>query len=193
MKVAIYARVSTNDQTVENQVRELREVADKMGAAEIKVFTDQGISGAKGRDKRPALDEMLKAVTRREIDKVMIWSVDRMGRSTSDLVLILDEINQSGTDLYIHRNGIDTSTASGKAMFGMLGVFAEFERDMISVRVKAGLERAKANGVKLGRRPTSQIVAKQICERRERGESVRKIAKALDVSIATVSRVANAA
>src|SRR3954462_3105338 len=150
-RAALYARVSTGGQTVENQLRELRQVAERLGWAVIKEFVDQGISGAKGRDKRPALDSMLKAVIRGEIDAVVAWSVDRLGRSLQDLVGVLNDIRSREVDLYLHQQGLDTATSSGRAMFQMLGVFAEFERAIIVERINAGLARAKAQGQVLGR------------------------------------------
>ncbi len=152
MTTAIYARVSTKGQDTDNQIDQLREVAMKAGWEISETFVDHGISGAKGRNQRPGLDSLLKAVTRREITRVMVWSVDRLGRSLQDLIATLNEINDSGADLYLHQQSIDTSTPAGRALFGMLGVFAEFERSIISNRVRAGLEKAKARGQKLGRK-----------------------------------------
>lgn len=150
-RVALYLRVSTNGQTVENQRHELEAVALRHGWQVVATFEGAGISGAKGRDKRPGLDAMMKAVARREIDLIAAWSVDRLGRSLTDLLTFLGELHAKGVDLYLHQQGLDTSTPAGKAMFQMLGVFAEFEREMIRERVNAGLSRAKANGTKLGR------------------------------------------
>jgi DNA invertase Pin-like site-specific DNA recombinase len=151
-RVAIYLRVSTSKQDTENQLRELSAVADRSGWEIWKVYEDAGISGAKGRDKRPGLDEMMKAVNAREFDMVAAWSVDRLGRSLTDLLGILQDLQEKGVDLFLHQQGLDTSTTAGKAMFQMLGVFAEFERGIIRERVNAGLARARAKGTKLGRR-----------------------------------------
>jgi len=148
----IYTRVSTQDQCCENQERELRAVAERMGCTVTRVYTDHGISGAKGRDKRPAFDAMCKAAARREFDLVMAWSVDRLGRSLQHLVAFLGELHATGRDLYLHQQHLDTSTPSGRAMFGMLSVFAEFERGMIQERVRAGLSRAVGDGKRLGSR-----------------------------------------
>jgi DNA invertase Pin-like site-specific DNA recombinase len=161
-----------------------------MGATEIQVFTDNGISGAKGRELRHGLDELVKAATRREIDKVLVWSVDRLGRSLSGLVETLSDIQGTGAELYFHKQAIDTGTASGRALFGMLSVFSEFEREMIRERVNAGLERAKANGVTLGRRNTTDHLAKQVLEMRGMGETFRGIAKTLGISTYTAHRLA---
>lgn len=190
MKIGIYARVSTKEQTTEHQVRELSAVAEKMGATEIQVFSDNGISGAKGRELRHGLDELIKAATRREIDKVLVWSVDRLGRSLSGLVATLSDLQGTGAALYFHKQAIDTGTASGRALFGMLSVFSEFEREMIRERVNAGLQRAKANGVKLGRRNTTDCLAKEVLELRASGKTFREIAEKLGVSTYTAHRLA---
>jgi DNA invertase Pin-like site-specific DNA recombinase len=148
-RAVLYLRVSTIDQTTANQERELREIADRMGCAIIKVYKDHGISGAKGRDKRPAFDALCRDATKRQFDVTMGWSVDRLGRSLQDLVGFLSELNALRIDLYLHQQGLDTTTPAGKAMFQMMGVFAEFERAMIQERVRAGLageERGKTSG-----------------------------------------------
>src|SRR5277367_640791 len=150
-RVAIYLRVSTSKQETSNQRRELEAVAKRSGWKIIKVYEDAGISGAKGRDGRPGLDAMLKAVNAREFDLVATWSVDRLGRSLTDLLSILQHLKDKGVDLFLHQQGLDTSTTAGKAMFQMLGVFAEFERGIIRERVNAGLARAREKGVVLGR------------------------------------------
>ena len=136
-RVALYVRVSTDHQTIRNQERELQAVAERHGWQVVAVFKDQGISGAKGRDGRPGLDKLLQAVARKEVNMVAAWSVDRLGRSLQDLVHILQELHAKGVDVFLHQQGLDTSTPSGRAMFQMLGVFAEFERSMIRERVMA--------------------------------------------------------
>ncbi len=149
---ALYARVSThNGQTPENQLRELRAVAKRHGWKVVTTYTDEGISGAKGRDKRPGLDALLKGVARKEFDVVAAWSVDRLGRSLQDLIGTLNELKAKNVDLYLHKQGLDTATPAGKAMFQMLGVFAEFEREIIAERIHAGLARAKEQGTKSGK------------------------------------------
>jgi DNA invertase Pin-like site-specific DNA recombinase len=149
-RVAIYLRVSTSKQETSNQRRELEAVAARSGWEIVKVYEDAGISGAKGRDKRPGLDAMMKAVNTREFDMVAAWSVDRLGRSLTDLLGILQGLHDKGVDLFLHQQGLDTSTAAGKAMFQMLGVFAEFERGIIRERVNAGLARASITVALLG-------------------------------------------
>src|SRR5476649_1229472 len=143
VRVAIYTRVSTSGQTTANQLRELRAVAKRLKHKVVAEFKDNGISGAKGRDQRPGLNSLLEGVTRRDFDKVMAWSVDRLGRSLPNLLAFMGELKAKGVDLYLHQQSLDTSTPSGRAMFQMLGVFSEFERSMIRERVMAGLSRAK--------------------------------------------------
>jgi DNA invertase Pin-like site-specific DNA recombinase len=150
-KAAVYLRVSTQDQTTANQERELRAVASRMGCKIVHVYRDHGVSGSIGRDKRPQFDRLCRDATKRQFDMVMAWSVDRLGRSLQDLVGFLSEIHALRIDLYLHQQGIDTTTPAGKAMFQMMGVFAEFERAMIQERVRAGLARAKDEGKTLGR------------------------------------------
>ena len=145
-RVALYVRVSTDHQTIKNQERELAAVAERHGWEIVATFKDQGISGAKGRDVRPGLDKLLQAVVRKEFDLVAAWSVDRIGRSLIDLVGTLEELHSKLVDLYLHQQGIDTTTPSGKAMFQMMGVFAEFERSMLRERANAGLASARFRG-----------------------------------------------
>jgi DNA invertase Pin-like site-specific DNA recombinase len=146
-RAVLYLRVSTIEQTTANQERELRQVADRMGVEIVKVYKDHGVSGAKGRDQRPQFDALCRDATQRQFDVVMAWSVDRLGRSLQDLIGFLSEIHALKVDLYLHQQGLDTRTPAGKAMFQMMGVFAEFERSMIqelSVLAWRGL-RAKAS------------------------------------------------
>jgi DNA invertase Pin-like site-specific DNA recombinase len=194
-RVAIYVRVSTNGQTVENQRRELEAVASRHGWTVAATFEDAGISGAKGRDARPGLDALMKVVARREVDIVAAWSVDRLGRSLQDLVALLGEIHAKHVDLYLHQQGIDTTTPAGKALFQMMGVFAEFEREMIRERVKSGLARAVESGTKsgnpIGRPRTSPKVEAAIRAARAADTSVGiiKLARQHNVGVSVVQRV----
>ena len=188
-RVAIYARVSTQGQTVNNQLQQLHKVAERHGWEVVGEYKDKGISGAKGRDKRPQFDAMLKAANRREFDVIMSWSVDRLGRSLQHLVEFLGDIQQKGVDLYLHQQNIDTSTPSGKAMFQMVGVFAEFERAMIQDRVKAGLARARKEGKTLGRPRVSEATEAGIHKLRDQGMGILKIARQLGVGTSVVQRV----
>jgi DNA invertase Pin-like site-specific DNA recombinase len=188
-RVAIYLRVSTSKQDTDNQRRELEAVAARSGWQIERVYEDAGISGAKGRDKRPGLDAMLKAVNAKEFDMVAAWSVDRLGRSLTDLLGILQGLHDRGVDLFLHQQGLDTSTTAGKAMFQMLGVFAEFERGIIRERVNAGLARAKAKGTKLGRRPVKPSIEARIRELKANRMGILKIGRTLGVGTSVVQRV----
>ena len=188
-RVAIYTRVSTSKQETNNQRRELEAVAKRSGWEVVKVYEDAGISGAKGRDKRPALDAMLKAANAREFELLAAWSVDRLGRSLTDLLSILQALHDKRVDLFLHQQGLDTSTSAGRAMFQMLGVFAEFERGIIRERVNAGLARARANGVKLGRRRVKPSVEARILELRDKGHGIHIIRKKLNIGTSVVQRV----
>jgi len=191
-RVAIYLRVSTSKQDTDNQRRELEAVAARSGWHIERVYEDAGISGAKGRDKRPGLDAMLKAVNAKEFDMVAAWSVDRLGRSLTDLLGFLQGLHDKGVDLFLHQQGLDTSTTAGKAMFQMLGVFAEFERGIIRERVNAGLARAKAKGTKLGRRPVKPSVEARIRELKATGMGILKIGRTIGIGTSVVQRVISA-
>jgi len=150
-KVVIYARVSTSDQTTENQILKLRTIVEKNDWELTEIYVDEGISGAKGRDKRPEFNRLCKDMVRRKFDRILVWDVSRLGRSLQHLVEFLNEALTTRTDLYIHQSGLDTSTPSGRMMFQIIGVFSEFERTIISERVRAGLHRAQSKGKVLGR------------------------------------------
>lgn len=187
---ALYIRVSTDKQTTANQERELREVAKRSGWKIVEVFRDAGISGAKGRDERPGLDKLMKGVARKDFDLVGAWSVDRLGRSLQNLVALLAELHAKKVDLYLHQQGIDTTTPAGKAMFQMMGVFAEFERAMIVERVRCGLARARAQGKTLGRRRNDDPKrAAEVRRLRARGVGMGKIARTLGVGVSYVQRL----
>lgn len=189
IRAAAYVRVSTSGQTVENQLQDIRRAAEQRGWELVTVYKDEGISGAKGRDKRPEFDAMLKAAVRGEFDVLMAWSVDRLGRSVADLVGSLGDLHAASVDLYLHQQGIDTATPSGKAMFQMLGVFAEFERAMIRERVNAGLARARAAEKKLGRPTIGDAKAARIKELAAGGMGQQSIARELRTGVGTVRRV----
>jgi DNA invertase Pin-like site-specific DNA recombinase len=191
-RAVLYLRVSTVDQTTANQERELREVAERMGCEIVHVYKDHGISGAKGRDKRPAFNALMRDANQRKFDLVMAWSVDRLGRSLQDLVGFLSELHALRIDLFLHQQGLDTTTPAGKAMFQMMGVFAEFERAMIQERVRAGLRRAVSEGRQLGRPRIPEELEKRILAALKapgRTEGVRKIAARFGVDPSTVQRV----
>lgn len=190
-RAAIYARVSTDGQTTDNQLRELRMVAERNCWQIVQEFVDHGISGAKGREQRPAFNALWKGAIRREFDVVMVWAVDRLGRSLPHLVNFLSEIHAKKVDLFIYQQGVDTTTPAGKALFGMMGVFAEFERAMIQERVKAGIKRVRAKGQPWGRRKIEQTdpaVCSRILELREQGLGMAAIGKLVKLSSRTVWR-----
>jgi DNA invertase Pin-like site-specific DNA recombinase len=197
VRVALYLRVSTSGQTVENQRLELERVAGARGWAITATYHDKGICGAKGRDVRPGFDGALKGAMCGEYDVLMAWDVSRLAHSLADLATALKELHAAGRGLYLHVQGMDTTTSSGRAMFQMCGVFAEFEREMIRERVNAGIAWAKVAGTKSGRRigrpALPAATANAIRARRAGGESIRAIAKGLQVSTTTVQKVLSAA
>ena len=190
-RAAIYARVSTRNghQDPETQLLALRQVAERAGWQIAGEYVDHGISGAKGRDKRPEFDRLLKDATRRQFDLVMAWSVDRLGRSLQDLVAFLGDLHAQGVDLYLRIQGIDITTPGGKALFQMMGVFAEFERAIIQERVCAGLAKARAKGKRLGRPKVPLSVERSIQAARAAGKGQLAIARELKVGVGTVRRV----
>jgi DNA invertase Pin-like site-specific DNA recombinase len=189
-RAAMYLRVSTDKQSCDMQRAELEAIAARAGWQIIAIYQDEGISGAKGRDQRPQFDRMLKDATRRKFDVLMAWSVDRLGRSLQDLVNSMSDWQAAGVDLYLREQAIDTTTPGGRALFQMMGVFAEFERAMIRQRVQAGVDRAKATGKRLGRPPSdTTAITKELAG----GASLRKTAARLGVSLSTVKRARRAA
>ena len=190
-RAAIYVRVSTDEQSVENQEAELRATAEHMGPEVVAVYRDKGFSGAKGRNGRPGFNAMYRDAARRRFDMVMAWSVDRLGRSLQDLVAFLSELHALKIELYLHQQGLDTTTPAGKAMFQMMGVIAEFERTLIQERVRAGMARAKREGKHVGRPP----IAPELEERIRAAlaipgrPGVRVIARQFGVNPGTVQRI----
>jgi DNA invertase Pin-like site-specific DNA recombinase len=188
-RTGLYLRVSTDNQTTMNQRLELEAVAGRSGWDVVGVYEDAGISGAKSRDQRPGLDQLLRDVTSRKVNVIAAWSVDRLGRSLQDLVGLLTDLQAVGCDLYLHQQALDTGTPSGRAMFQMCGVFAEFERSMIRERVNAGLARARSRGVKLGRRPVELAVEQRIHDLRKKGMGMVRIGREIGVGTSVVQRV----
>ena len=189
-KVALYARVSTDKQTCENQLQELRAIAERMNYTIVAEFIDNGISGMKNRQDRPALDQLMKSATQRKFDMVMCWSIDRLGRSLQNLVEILNELQAMKIDLFFLQQGMDTSTPSGRMIFSVFGAIGEFERNLIRERVIAGQKRAVANGVKIGRpSKMNDGLRSAIQLLREKGMGIKQIAKELKVGIGTIYSV----
>jgi DNA invertase Pin-like site-specific DNA recombinase len=190
VRAAIYSRVSKTAQSTENQRYELERVSKARGWTTAGHYSDEGISGAKGRHERPGLDALLRAATRGEVDLIAVWSLDRLGRSLQDLVGIVNELHAVGVDLYIHQQALDTSTPAGKLAFSVFGALAEYERELIRERVRVGLERAKRNGVKLGRPSNlNDTVRAAIIALRAKEVSIRQIASQLRVGTGTVYQV----
>ena len=165
-----------------------------LGHVIVEVYRDHGISGGKGREKRPAFDKLHRDATLRKFDLVMAWSVDRLGRSLQDLVHFLDHLRATRVELFLHQQGLDTTSPSGRAMFGMLSVFSEFERAIIQERIAAGMARAKAKGTKSGKPIGRPRIAAPIKDRiraahRAGGASLRDLAAQFGVGRETVRRV----
>src|ERR1051325_29960 len=188
-RAVIYLRVSTRDQSTASQRSELESIAARAGWEVVEVYEDAGISGAKGRDQRPAFDRLLRDATRRCFHIVMAWSVDRLGRSLQHLVITMSDLQAAGVDLYLRQQAVDTTTPSGRALFQMLGVFAEFERGIIRERVQAGVDRARAAGKRLGRPRLDQKLATKVRASLLAGLSIRKTAQRHRVGGSTVQRI----
>ena len=166
-----------------------RNIAAQNGWRVVREFVDQGISLPKGKDQRPKFDEMSKGVKEGDFDLIMTWSVDRLGRSLRHLITFLDQLHLRNVDLFLHKQGINTTTPAGKILFQMLDVFAEFERSMIQERVNTGLIRARAEGKQLGRPRVPAVVENKIRELRSTGKGIRRIANDLGVGVSTIMRV----
>ena len=188
-RAAIYVRVSTDRQTIENQLRELRQIAERRGWEVADEHHDAGISGAKSREARPGLDQMLKDAQRRRFDVVMAWAIDRLGRSLIDLLGTIQTLEACGVDLYLDQQAIDTTTPAGRLMFQLVGAFAEFEHSIIRQRVRAGLKRAIESGKQLGRPKIDAAIEKRIQAQLRTKKGMLAIAKDLKVGTGTVQRV----
>ena len=191
-KVAIYSRVSTLDQTIDNQLLELRDHCSKMGWEIVKEYADEGLSGTLSRDKRPALNSLIKDAYRKKFDSVVCWDISRIGRSMKELVLFLSDMKDRDIGICSVRQGFDTSTSMGEIMFQFVGILSSWEREMIRERTLAGLDRARSEGKTLGRKKviTDEITSK-IVKLRSIGRSIRDIASEVGVSRGTVSNVLN--
>ena len=189
-KTAIYMRVSTSLQTTDNQLVALQEYATRMNYEITSIYKDEGISGVKNQNQRPALNAMMKDVVKGKFSQILIYDISRLGRSLKDLVNILNDFNQSKVRLIFIQNGIDTSNSTGQMMFQLLGVFAEWERQTIVDRVNAGLVRAKQNGKKLGRPTTiNDSVISAVKLLRNQNIGIRKISSQLRIGVGTVMKI----
>jgi len=185
-RIAIYARVSTTDQSTESQLLDLRRYTRERGWTIFKEYCDNGISGTK--DSRPALNELMNSAKKRRFDVVLVWRFDRFARSTKHLILALEEFRNLGVDFVSYQENIDTSSPLGSAIFTIISAVAQLERDIIAERVKAGLRRAKENGKKLGR-PKVEVDGEAIQRLRSEGLSLRAIARKMRVSRTTISEI----
>ena len=188
-RAALYVRVSTDRQTVENQIAALAKVAEARGWTIVETFSDAGISGAKGRKDRPGLDALLKEAQRGKFDVVMAWAIDRLGRSLVDLLQTIESLKACGVDLYLDQQSIDTTTPAGKLMLQMCGAFAEFERSMLQARIHAGLRRAVANGAKLGRPLNDPNAFARARAELGNGAGINRVAKMVGLSNGTVAKL----
>src|SRR5262252_8053714 len=188
-RAAIYVRVSTDKQTIDNQVAALHQIAERRGWEVVEQYHDAGISGSKGRDGRPGLDRMLKDASKRRFDVVMAWAIDRLGRSLIDLLGTIQTLEACGVDLYLDQQAIDTTNPAGRLMFQITGAFAEFERSMIRQRVRAGLKRAVESGKQLGRPKIDPAIEKRIKAQLRAKRGMLAIARELKVGTGTVQRI----
>jgi DNA invertase Pin-like site-specific DNA recombinase len=188
-RAALYVRVSMDRQTVENQIAQLTKIAKGREWHIVQTFTDAGISGGKNRKDRPGLDEMLRQAQRHRFEVVMVWAIDRIGRSLIDLLGTIQHLEACGVDLYLDQQAIDTTTPAGKLMFQVTGAFAEFERSLMRQRIHAGLERAVANGKTLGRPLNNPEAVDKARQGLAKGLGINKVARQVGLSNSTVARL----
>lgn len=186
MKVSFYARVSTNSQEVDLQLLEIEELMKQKNYNLVDKYIEKGVSGAKTR--RPELDRLIQDAKEHKFEILIIWRLDRLGRSLSHLIKLVEEFKSYGVKIISIKDNIDFSTAQGQLMFHLLGAMAQFERELIRERVIAGLESAKAKGKKLGREKDSDRNDTEILKLRNEGLSFRKIALKLNITHSKVQR-----
>ena len=183
-RIAIYARVSTDRQSTESQLNALREYASKRAWAISKEYIDEGYTGSN--TKRPAFNAMMADARKRKFDVLLVYKLDRLSRSLKDLITTLDDLKSMGIDFISYDNGLDTTTPTGRLIFNVVGAVAEFEKDIIRERVRAGLENAKRKGKRLGRPPVSSHLVDEAKKLRSEGMSFRQIGKQLGIPESTV-------
>ena len=189
-KVVIYTRVSTDKQTVENQVKELTEYCKRCNFEIVKIYRDEGISGTKGRDERSGLDEMMKDAVHHKFDMLLCYSICRLSRSLKELITIMNTLNELKIDMFFSVQSIDTTTSAGKMIFNIFGSLAEFERELLRDRIKSGINRAREQGKKLGRKTKineSLVTAVRLL--RDRDMSIKNISKELNIGIGTIYKI----
>jgi DNA invertase Pin-like site-specific DNA recombinase len=187
VKVALYTRVSTHDQSVDMQVLDLRQYCNQRGFKIYKEYCDKGVSGTK--DRRPALDELMSDARKRKFDTILCWRFDRFARSTKHLITALEEFRHLGIEFISYQENIDTSSPLGKAIFTIVSAIAELERNIIVERIRGGIRRAKEKGRVLGRPKVLDLDVNELVSLREEGLSLRRIAKKVNVSPATVHKM----
>lgn len=191
-RVGIYLRVSQTDQDERNQLLDLQRVAEQRGWDIAETYVDHGITGKQ--DRRPALERLRKDAMHGKLDVVAAWSIDRLGRSLAHVVNLLADLTEQKVAVYLHQQQVDSTTTAGKAMLGMCAVFAEFEWNTTSDRIKAGIARARKEGKRIGR--PSSVTAhteRRIRELRGKGYGKLRIARELECGVSTVQRVVGAA
>ena len=189
LDVALFVRVSTSGQTTDNQIIELKEICERNKWNITKVYNET-ISGTKGADERSELSLMMKDASRKKFDKLVVWSVDRVGRSMKHLVSVLSQLKDLEVDIYSYKQGIDTSTTMGASFFHMVGIFSELEHNLRAERQKIGIKRAMQQGVKFGRKDVvDEDIEYQIYQLRSKGKSIRAIAKSVGISVGRTHQV----
>ena len=183
MRIGIYARVSTKDQSCELQVRDLRAYCAARGFDLVREYVDVGQSGAK--DSRPELNKLMDDAQKRQFDAIVVWRFDRFARSTKHLLTALEEFRSLGIQFISYQENIDTSSALGQALFTIVSAVAQLERDLIRERVSAGIRNARANGKRLGR-PMRTVDPDRILQMRAEGQTLEQIAENLGVGYGTV-------
>ena len=189
MRVAILMRCSTSHQTTENQRLELYEICERNDWIVVEEY-DETISGTKGVNERDELKRMLKDASRKKFDKLVVWSIDRLGRNMKHLVSVLSQLKDLEVDIYSYKQGIDTSTTMGASFFHMVGIFSELEHNLRAERQKIGIKRAMQQGVKFGRKDVvDEDIEYQIYQLRSKGKSIRAIAKSVGISVGRTHQV----
>jgi len=191
MRAVIYARTSTRQQKLDMQIDILQKLVDRCGYELVEIIEDGGVSGTIRGASREGMGRLMKMVQRREIDVVLVYSVDRIGRKLTDILSIAEHLSEKGVGLIIHKNGIDTLTTHGKHLLSFFALIAEMERDFISSRIADGMAVAKSKNKRIGRRPISTTKKEQVIHLRQQGMSMNKIAKQLSVGNSQVHRICN--